>query len=187
MLIQAAACSGTFNACGGDPTGTWDLTSMCIDGDLVSGLNAEMAADYPACGDTFSAASVAFGGSVTYGAGKYSFDATMEITETFAYTPACVSELSGGVALSASVCTQLEQGLNREAGGKATCSYAGTNCNCQGTLTQTNTTSGTYTFSGATIIEDSGTSYGFCVSGDTMTQRESVAGDAYGVTQMKKR
>ena len=160
---------------------------MCIDGDLVPGLNAEMAADYPACGTTFSAASVAIGGSVTYGAGKYSFDATMEIAETFAYTPACVSALSGGVALSASVCSEMEQGLNSADGGKATCSYAGTNCNCQGTITQTNSTSGTYTVSGATITEDSGTSYDFCVSGDTMTQRESVAGDVYGVTQMKKR
>jgi hypothetical protein len=186
-LIHAAACTGTFNACGGDPTGTWKVTAVCTDGDLVAGLNAEIAADYSACGNTFTAASAALGGSVTYGTGEYSFDATMEIVEVFAYTPACFSQISGGVALSAGVCSQLQQGLNSEPGGKATCSYDGTNCSCQGTITYQNTTSGTYTISGSTIVEDSGTTYDYCIDGDTMSQREIIAGNAYGVTQMKKR
>jgi hypothetical protein len=186
-LVHAGACTGTFNACGGDPTGTWSLTGACIDGDLVAALNAEMAADYPACADTYSAAGVALGGSVTYGDGKYTFDATMEIIQSFTYTPACVAQLSNGVALSAAVCSQLEQGLNRESGGKATCSYVGTNCDCEGTLTQTNDTSGSYSISGSTIIEDSGTTYQFCVEGASMSQREVVAGNVYGITQMTRR
>ena len=181
----AAACTGTFNACGGDPTGTWDLVSACIEGDLVSALNSQVAASGAACGNTFSAASVALGGSVTYGGGNYSFNATMSVAETFAYTPACVLAL-GGTALTASVCSQLQQGLNAQDGSTITCTYA-TNCNCRGTVTKINTTSGTYTVSGSTISEDSGSIYQYCVSGNTMTQRELIEGNAYGVTQMKKR
>lgn len=186
-LITATACSGTFNACGGDPTGTWELVTLCVEGDLVSGLNADMATEDPACANTFSAARLAMGGQVTYGDGNYSFDATMEMAETITYTPACVSAVRPGLVLSASVCGQLEDGLNREPGSKMTCSYTGTSCDCQGTLVHVNNTSGTYTVDGSTITEDSGTSYEYCVSGGTMTQREVVAGGVYGITQMKKR
>jgi hypothetical protein len=49
------------------------------------------------------------------------------------------------------------------------------------------TSSGVYTVSGATIDEDSGTSYDFCVSGNTMTEREQIEGNAYGIVQLKKR
>jgi hypothetical protein len=186
-LIQGTACTGTFNACGGDPTGTWDVVAVCVDGDLVSAFNTGMAAQYSACGNTFTAANLALAGSVTYGAGKFSFDATTALVESLAYTPACVSALSSGVALSASVCGQMQQNLNKETGTKGNCTYTGTNCNCQATVTLPNTSSGTYTVSGSTIIESGGSSYDFCVNGDTMTQREAVEGNAYGVTQMKKR
>ena len=186
-LIQGTACTTTFNACGGDPTGTWDVVSVCVDGDLVSAFNASMATDYAACGNTFTAANLALAGSVTYGAGKYTFDATMAVIESVAYTPACVSALSGGATLNASACSQMQVNLNNEAGTKGTCTYAGTNCSCQATVTRTNTSTGSYTLSGSTITEDSGTSYQFCVSGSTMIQREVVEGNAYGVTQMKKR
>jgi hypothetical protein len=183
---SAPACTGTFNACGGDPTGTWDVMASCIEGNLVSALNAQLGADYSACGNAYTAASVALTGSVTYGAGNYNFDAAMEVVEAFAYTPACVSAISGGTALSASVCSQLEQSLNGTAGTTATCTYA-TNCSCHAIVSQTNTTSGTFTVSGSTITEDSGTSYQFCVSGNTMTQRELIEGNVYGVVQMRKR
>jgi hypothetical protein len=185
-LSPLAACSGIFKACGGDPTGTWDIVSACIEGDLVAAENADMAADYPSCRNTFSAASVDFmSGSVTYGAGEYTYDAKQQATETFAYTPACVSDL-GGVTLNASVCSSLAQGLNSHSGVTATCSFA-TNCACRMVVADTNTTSGTYEVSGTTIDEDNGSSYDFCVSGNTMTQRQAIRGDAYGVVQLKKR
>ncbi|HEX7508337.1 MAG TPA: hypothetical protein VF550_16295 [Polyangia bacterium] len=83
-------------------------------------------------------------------------------------------------------CSSLEQNLNSQPGATATCTYA-TNCNCHSVVSNVNTTSGTYTISGSSITEDSGSSYDFCVSGNTMSQREQIEGNAYGITQMKKR
>lgn len=124
-------------------------------------------------------------GSVTYSSGNYSYNSITGAAETIAYTPACVSALQGNT-LTASVCSSLEQNLNSEPGTTATCTYA-TNCNCHSVISNVDTTSGTYTVSGSTITEDGGSSYDFCVSGNTMTQRQQIEGNAYGVTQLKKR
>lgn len=35
-LPHAGICSQSFTACGGDPTGTWDIVSLCSDVDLKS-------------------------------------------------------------------------------------------------------------------------------------------------------
>jgi len=183
---SVAACTEIFMFCGGDPTGTWDIVSACIDGNLVSASNAALAAQYPSCSNTFSEFGVtALSGSVTYSSGTYLYNSITGAAETVAYTPACVSALEG-VTLTASVCSSLEQNLNMEPGATATCTYA-TNCNCHSVISNTGTSSGTYTVSGSTITEDSGDSYDFCVSGNTMTQREQIEGNAYGITQLKKR
>jgi hypothetical protein len=55
------------------------------------------------------------------------------------------------------------------------------------TIAKNNTSSGGFTVTGSTITEAGGDSYTFCVNGSSMTQRELVAGSAYGVTSMKKR
>jgi hypothetical protein len=187
VLIPATTCNGTFTACGGDPTGTWDIASICVEGDLTAAYNAEMSADYPACGSTFISANVAGAGSVTYGAGNFSFNATMQAAMSLAYTPDCVSAASGGATSSASTCGQTAATLDNEPETAATCSYTGTNCNCSMTITHANTDSGLYTVSDSTIAESGGSTYTFCVNGNTMIQREQISGNAYGVTTMKKR
>ena len=166
--------------------GTWDIVSACIDGNLASAFNAALATDYPACSSTFSAFSLTvLSGSVTYSSGNYTFNTNTGATETVAYTPSCVSALES-TTLTASVCSSLEQNLNLEDGATASCVYA-TNCTCHSVVSNVDTTSGTYTVSGSTITDDTGSSYGFCVSGNTMTQREPIEGNAYGVIQLKKR
>jgi hypothetical protein len=62
------------------------------------------------------------------------------------------------------------------------CNFPGSDC-----LTQPGTEGSTYTVSGSTITDDTGSSYDFCVSGNTMTQREPIEVNAYGVIQLKKR
>jgi hypothetical protein len=184
--LSVAACTGTFKACGGDPTGTWDIVSACIEGNLVSAFNAALAADEPSCGSTLSAYSVnVLSGWITYSAGNCTSDTISESAETLAYTPACISALAG-TTLDASVCSSLEQSLNSEPGTTATCTYA-TNCNCHSVVSNAGSSSATYTVSGSTITEDSGSSYDFCVSGNTMSQRQQIEGSAYVITQLKKR
>jgi hypothetical protein len=186
-LVQATTCAGTFTACGGDPTGTWDLVGVCVEGDLVAANNAESSASSPACGSTVTAATIAGGGSVTYGAGTVTFNATIETAMSMVYTPACVSALSGGGSLNALTCSQQAASMDAGPNTAATCSYTGGNCNCTLTATQVNTSTRQFTVSGSTITEGGGDSYTFCVNGNTMTQREQVTGDAYAVTTMKKR
>ena len=36
--VKGAICTQTFAACGGDPTGTWDIESVCLDGILTRDL-----------------------------------------------------------------------------------------------------------------------------------------------------
>jgi hypothetical protein len=163
------------------------MTSVCVEGDLAAAYNAEAFADTSACGTTFTSGTVAGAGSVTYGAGNFKFDATMQMTMSLAYTPACVSALSGGGVLNASTCSQAAANLNGEPDVAATCSYAGTNCNCSMTITHADTQSGQYTVSGSTITESGGSTYTFCVNGNTMTQREQLSGNAYALTTMTKR
>lgn len=181
-----AACTATFKACGGDPTGTWDIVSACIEGDLVSAFNAALAKDYPSCAGAFSAYNMTIlSGSVTYSSGNYAYDSRMEADSTVVYTPACVSALQG-TTLTASVCSGVEQNFNSRPGTTATCTYA-TNCTCHSLASHADTTSGTYTISGSSITEDSGSNYDFCVSGNTMSQRQQIEGNAYGITQLKRR
>ena len=183
---SVAACTGTFKACGGDPTGTWDIVSACIEGNLVSAFNAAIAVDYPSCASIFSAFNVTvLSGSATYSSGNYTYNSINGAAETVVYTPACVSAIQS-TTLTASVCSSLEQDLNSETGATATCTYA-SNCTCHSVISNVDTSSGTYTIGGSSITEDSGQSYEFCVSGNTMSQRQQIEGSAYGITQLKKR
>jgi hypothetical protein len=80
----------------------------------------------------------------------------------------------------------MEQNLKTQPGTTATCTYA-TNCTCRTVASNADTTSGAFTISGSSITEDSGSSYDFCINGNTMIQRQQIEGNAYGVTQLKKR
>jgi hypothetical protein len=185
-LIKGTTCSGTFDACGGDPTGTWDIVSICAEGDLVSAFNAELSAKQAACSSTFTAASLAAAGSVTYAAGNVSYTGNVEVSESLSYTSACVSAVSGGATLNASTCSQIQNNLNNEPNTQSTCNFTTANCNCNTTVSNS-PTSGTFTASKSTITESNGSSYEFCVNGTTMNQRELISGNAYAVTQLRRR
>jgi hypothetical protein len=186
-LVQATACTGTFTACGGDPTGIWEIQSICSEGDFVAAFNAEMAADFSACGSVFTSAKLAGAGSVTYGGGTVTYDCTTRMAMSLTYTPSCFSAATGGLTASASTCSQNATRMSNEPGGAATCSYAGENCSCDTTLTKVNTTTDSYSVSGSTITEGGGDSYTFCVGGNTMVEREQVSGNAYAVMTLEKR
>ncbi|HEX7597572.1 MAG TPA: hypothetical protein VF518_05115, partial [Polyangia bacterium] len=168
-------------------SGTWDIVSLCVEGDLVAVLNAESTADQPACAKLFTSAKLAGTGAVTYAAGAASYSGTFEQTVVATYTPECFSALSSGMALNASTCSQTQTGLNQTAGTNATCTYSDANCLCGFTVPKDMTQSVTYTVSGTTISESNGDSYTICVNGNTMNQRQLIGGDVYGVTQMRKR
>jgi len=186
-LIQATQCSGTFTSCGGDPTGSWEIIAICVEGDLVAALDAELSSQQTACSSTFTAADLSATGSVTYGAGSVGYKRHSEVVESIEYTPACTAALTSGATLDATVCSQMQSNLNKESGTQATCTFAGGNCKCSATVSQLSPTGASYTVSGSTITESDGSAYDLCVTGTTMVQRELISGNVYAVTQLRKR
>ncbi len=178
------ACVGTFAACGGDPTGTWDIVSVCIQGDLASAANSSYAGDSAECSNLCTGATLAAQGSVTYGAGSVQPNAILSLTETLAMTAGCYAALTGETWSSTS-CATFAQGLNQQSGTTATCSPGSTMCNCA-YVTALSSTVDTYTVNGSLLVASDGTTTEFCVQGSTMTQRDSFGNDTYAVTQFRK-
>jgi len=66
---QSGTCSGTFSACGGDPTGTWNIAGMCTENSVASILNEEYGLQASSCGDIVKSASLTMTGTTTYSSG----------------------------------------------------------------------------------------------------------------------
>ena len=178
-------CTGTFAACGGDPTGTWDIVGVCVEGDLAAAANSSYASDSAECSSLCTGATLAAQGLVTYGAGSVQPNAILSLTETLAMTAGCYAALSGETWSSTS-CASFAQGLDQQSGTTATCSSGSSMCNCA-YVTVLSSTVDTYTVDGSLLVASDGTTTEFCVQGSTMTQRDSIGDNTFAVTQFKKR
>jgi len=182
---SASACSETFTACGGDPTGTWDIISVCMQGDLAAAANASYAADSAACSSLCTRATLAAHGSVAYSAGSVQPNAVLSLSETLEMTAGCYVALFGSAWNSAS-CAAVAQTLEEQSGTTATCLAGNSVCDCE-YMDTTPANADTYTVSGTTLVASDGSTTEFCVQGSTMTQRDSFGNNAYAVTQYSKR
>ena len=72
--IKGTLCAEAFTACGGDPTGTWNVAGVCLDGDLAAAYNAQRSA---ACATQTTGADVGATGSATYKAATATADAVV--------------------------------------------------------------------------------------------------------------
>jgi hypothetical protein len=188
--IAAAACTDTFNACGGDPTGSWMLSGVCLDGDLVAGLNSEQ---NPACSSQTKTATLKGSGSATYmppvgGDGVVIYDAKLELRTTESISPACAADTYGVASLDAGGCAQIQTLLK---GGDAettvSCALASGNCDCTVTQAHVQMAQNLFTLAGSTITESDDSTYDICVNGTKMVQRENIAGNAFVVTTLTKK
>ena len=182
---SSSACSETFTACGGDPTGTWDIISVCMQGDLAAAANVNYAADSVACSSLCTGATLAAHGSVAYSAGSIQPNAVLSLSETLEMTASCYAALFGGAWNSAS-CAAVAQMLEKQSGTTAACSAGKSVCDCVYMAT-TPASADTYTVNGSTLVASDGSTTEFCVQGSTMTQRDSLGNNAYAVTQYSKR
>jgi hypothetical protein len=181
---EAGICSGTFTACGGDPTGDWEVASTCLGTSFAQLLNDSFAAQSPDCAGAAKSASLSASGTVAYHAGTVAYNMTISTTTSFSFTEACLQALAPGVTADAS-CAALapSPGDPEETG---SCSFSGSACSCTGASTSPDTSVSSYTVSGATITESSGATYEFCVSGTTMSQRVALVGTNYGVMTLSR-
>ena len=190
--IQATACNEEFVACGGNPTGDWDLFSLCVDGDLTAALDMGIAVQEPSCTNTLLGANLSGGGSVSYLVKDYS-DPVVTYADEFAtastasFPPAWSSALAGGASSDTSVCKQVQTNLSNQPGTDATCSLTDGNCVCQATVTTRATQTHSYTLNGTTITEDGEAPYSYCAKGNSMLQRRLIDGNTYKVIKLQKR
>ena len=178
-------CSGAA-PCGGALDGTWQMDSVCT-GDLTPATRAQLG--LPAeCSDSLESVSIdSMRGTLTYSVGTESSDLTMTLTMQLLFTQACLNAMAGTpVTLNASTCTSMQQSL--ASSGKystATCSYSSAACRCVVSGDQSSTNSTAYTVAGDSIVYTDGSDpVSYCVSGTTLTERQTSSTDFPGVTMV---
>lgn len=189
-LIVATACTDTFTACGGDPTGTWNLSGVCIDGDLAAGLNSERTS---ACASQTTKATLKGSGSVMYNAATTAYavviyNATLEEQTTESISAACAADSYGVTTLDAAGCTQIATTLkDGDPEVTVSCALVAGNCNCTATIVHVKKTQNLLTLTGSNIVENDDSTYDFCVTDTKMVQKETVAGNVSVVSTFTKK
>ncbi len=154
-----ATCA--FTPCGGDPSGTWNYTDVClVDSEVFAAL-------YNACASaTVDSASGTVTGSLSMLGAKLVLNATTTVNATVTLPQSCAF----------GQCAQIQGALAQGFPG-ATCS-AGTatgSCTCNISKSTNAVAGGTYTVSGNTVTTSGGRTYDFCVSGSTLEYHETTA------------
>ncbi len=189
--VTSTLCTTSFTACGGDPTGTWNVAGVCLDGDLAAALNAERSS---ACAAQTTGADVRVTGSVMYTAAAAGADpvviykGTTEERSTESVSPACAMDTYGVTTLDANGCTQIQTMLvNNDPAKKVTCGLSGVNCGCRVTIVRARNVQNLVTMTGSNIVESDDATYDVCVTGNAMVQRQTRAGNVGAITRMEKR
>jgi len=84
----------SFTACGGDPTGVWQVASACITGEGIDGPFGEQ------CAEGTVDVDVAVDGTLTVADGRYTWNMTIQGNIAINIPASCVDTLSGGEATS---------------------------------------------------------------------------------------
>ncbi|HMA91718.1 MAG TPA: hypothetical protein VKP30_03485 [Polyangiaceae bacterium] len=161
--VAMGRCEDVFNACGGDPTGSWGITAVCVDGNLAEVLDQAFA-DYPSCKNSVRDAKIEMSAGVTYTSTTFERTGSVTISSKMAISAECFAEQTGGTQLSAATCGFYSQVLDSQAGILGQCSYDGTTCNCDTSNNASLNATGSYQIQGTRILEDSGNQVDFCVA-----------------------
>lgn len=151
-----------FTACGGDPTGTWQIATACISGTTGS--------DDPfggKCDEATIDVNLAVDGTLVIGGGRYTWDFTVQGDVTFNIPASCVDPLSGGAATS---CAD----FGGDSGDTTCTGSLDTSCACtQAGDKSTEQSTGTLEVVGNQVIgtedgNDPGEPSDFCVQGNSL-------------------
>lgn len=174
--IAALEC-GTFDACGGEPVGTWNVRSVCVQDALnIATRGLQNCADLLVAYERTASGTVAL-----LPDGTLEMDLTIEGTQELRLHDACAERIYGGVA-SDEVCATYEEQLNGNANEPAaSCALDGDACACDVAITNSLMFSGTFTVEDNTIQDGSGPAP-FCVDGDELTIEYGTAGRRIALT-----
>jgi hypothetical protein len=155
---------GQVSPCGGDPTGTWNLTTGCVTG--VGIKDAESGTSGACPGESVGITAVSVSGTVTFNSDMtYTFTA---LTSQGTYSLSVPSSCLNGASCSTVAGSLEESGVFES----ASCSGS-SGCSCTALQTPiVDSESGTYTISGDTLTTVPGTgsttTLPFCVMGSTL-------------------
>ena len=182
---SGGTCSGAV-VCGGALDGTWQIDTMCVQGDWAAAMSAQMGLPAACNGVLRSVAIDHASGTLSYSAGTETANITMTVTVDFLYTQACVATFSGVTGtLDANMCASFQQAILSDGQfSKATCSYSNAGCRCVETGDQKTSNTTLYTVSSNNIVYSDGSEpMGYCVSGSTLTELQTST-DYPGVTMV---
>jgi len=183
--VEVVTCTETFNACGGDPTGTWDLASMCVEGGLPAAIDGAMATDWPSCANSTKSAHMTVAESQTFSVGTLEYQWTSTQGATVSYSAACMAEGAG--TPNAGTCQLVGATYSMAGGTTGGCAWTGSSCNCNYTQVSSEHVSTTYTINGSTLVDQNGPDFEFCVSGGALSERVPIDSKHYQVLRLTRR
>ncbi|HPB50894.1 MAG TPA: hypothetical protein PLY68_02810 [Myxococcota bacterium] len=162
-----------FSACGGDPIGTWEIETFCME-PRVDAVDNPWAEQYPACqnGNSTFFVQIEFEGQLDVRADHTAtsdFDVSMSVE--IVIKDACLEAMSEVYVPAATMCDQIGEGYKQQSA-DTTVTYASGKCTI---FVPQETESGepqdsTWEVIGNTIYTDGDTEYGeeFCVEGSRL-------------------
>jgi hypothetical protein len=180
-LAVAVGCSsdhgggrcGSLDACGGDVTGTWQVTSSCVEGNLKEAANLSQTLP-PACRGNYDQVDANVSGTVSFANGSATDDTITTIDYVLHVPVVCMAAIGIESTDLPTACAGVGPAI--VAGGyhqDVTCSVQGSACSCVAKDTFTRDGALTYTISGSKLSYDaSNDKMDFCVEGTTLRARQ---------------
>jgi hypothetical protein len=171
-----------FEACGGDPEGTWTVQDVCLN----NGRELFASTIGAACADAYRAASVEGEGSYELAEGQASSEFNLNTSVVLAFDDSCIQSILGKSATAASQCANLARALSADPNfASVACEVEDADCVCE--LAAPEVTSGE---DGAYQVRDNelvidGKPVPFCIDGDTMTIKPTIEGATVTITLAK--
>ncbi|MBN2574989.1 MAG: hypothetical protein JXP73_10540 [Deltaproteobacteria bacterium] len=171
-------CVGDFDACGGDLTGKWTLDGVCSETDISEEM-FDLSEFPPECSNMVQSISMKVSGTVEYANGTETSDVTMSVTVKGIYTAACMTAIAETpITATQEMCEMIAAGFDPTEGMSMSCSLSGGGCACTMSMSEHAQETDTYTVSGGTLIYSSGENVQYCVSGDTLTVRDTSSDES---------
>lgn len=145
--VDIAQCSDPFAACGGDPTGTWNVEAVCDPG-LSEIMAMCPSATYEVSADR------SYGVITLDGNGTYDRDYHIDLDFSATIPESCIEPLT------CDVLPGFSNGL------VDSCTDAGDACDCQGTYVGDDAATGTWVKDGDDVITDGSERTELCIVGD---------------------
>ena len=150
--------------CGGDPSGTWDVTGACLS--ILGNPYVR-----PGCEDALVGATLDASGSYTFGTNTVSFNLDLVEHHRLSISDYCASATYQARVRAADKCLDLELGYASQNNvSEAVCSVIDSRCACDITFEPVGGSgSSPITIRGGQFVDVGGNETDFCVEGDDLT------------------